>query len=70
MIFQLKTYSTTVTRSMAEEKLPTIDELEEIPAKKKETSERILDDPDSLLDLLNEDAEKIYEEMKEEKDEQ
>ena len=54
---------------MAEEKIPTIDELEEIPAKKKETSERVLEDPDSLLDLLNEDAEKIYEEMKEDKEE-
>ena len=54
---------------MAEEKLPTIDELEEIPAKKKETSERVLDDADSLLDILNEDAEKIYEEMKEDKEE-
>jgi len=66
---QSKTYSTTVIRSMAEEKLPTIDELEEIPAKKKETSERVLDDADSLLDILNEDAEKIYEEMKEDKEE-
>jgi len=54
---------------MGEEKIPTIDELEEFPSKKKETSERVLDDPDSLLDLLNEDAEKIYEEMKEEKEE-
>ena len=58
-----------VTRSMAEEKIPTIDELEEFPVKKRETSERVLEDPDSLLDLLNEDAEKIYEEMKEEKEE-
>ena len=65
----MKTYSTMVTRSMAEEKIPTIDELEEFPLKKKETSERVLDDQDSLLDLLNEDAEKIYDEMKEDKEE-
>lgn len=53
---------------MREEKLPTIDELEEFPVKKKQVSERVLEDTDSLMELLSEDAEKIYEEMKEEKE--